>query len=469
MSGRVLVVADDLTGANDTGVQFARAGWPTVLRLPGKPGHAGSGHTPTHDEPKPDDPKPDAPTLQGPARGATAVSTDARALGHEEARRTTRAAVEREGLAADDRLYLKVDSTLRGSVAGQLSGALDARRAAHPDALVVLCPAYPSMHRTVVRGRLLVRDVPVSRSPAGRDPVTPVTLDALTELVPGAVGLGTFPTAAQWAAALEEAGRRAPVVAVDARTDEELARLAEAVDLLGPRVVPAGSAGLAAPLAELWARPADGGAAPRRTADAPPFARRPLVLVSSHHAVAREQVAALAAAGTAPGAPPRGDSSHGGTPTADAPHGAYASPHEAVTVVRTDADELPEDIARPLPSGSGAVVLLSPEERTDSLPGARLATALARRAAHALTLPDHGFDAVVLVGGDGAGAFLAAVGAHGVTVRGLVTEGVPHGQIAGGPLHGLPVVTKAGGFGDRTTLSLLLRTLRTPNDSENPR
>ncbi|MBU7600830.1 hypothetical protein JGS22_025215 [Streptomyces sp. P38-E01] len=457
MSGRVLVVADDLTGANDTGVQFARAGWQTVLRLPGASGHPGSGPDPTRHD----------PTREDTARGATAVSTDARALGHEEARRATSAAAEHEGLAADDRLYLKVDSTLRGSVAGQLAGALDARRAAFPDALVVLCPAYPAMHRTVVRGRLLVRGSPVSESPAGRDPVTPVTRDALTELVPGAVGLGTFPTAAQWAAALDEAGRRAPVVAVDACTDEELARLAEAVDLLGPRAVPAGSAGLAAPLAERWARSADGTAAPRRAADSPPYARRPLVLVSSHHAVAREQVAALTSGEVAPNGSPYAETPYGGP--ADAPHGADAPPDGAVTVVHTDADELPEDIARPLPADGGAVVLLSPEERTDSLPGSRLATALARRAAHALTLPDHGFDAVVLVGGDGAAAFLAAVGARGVAVHGLVAEGVPHGHIAGGPLHGLPVVTKAGGFGDRTTLSLLLRALRTPTDSENPR
>ncbi|NJQ15010.1 four-carbon acid sugar kinase family protein [Streptomyces bohaiensis] len=405
---RVLVVADDLTGANDTGVQFALAGWHTTLRIGARRA---------------------APP---PAGHATAVSTDSRALDHRDAAAATRAAVAAEQPAPGDHLYLKTDSTLRGSVPAQIAGAL---AAAPDDAVVVLAPAYPAMGRTVHDGRLLVHGESVTLSPAGRDPVTPVTSDLLTELVPGAVPVPVAPTAAAWARAIEAASRHGAVVAADAGTDAELARLAEAIVLLGPRAIPAGSAGLAAPLAALWR--ADRGTPPAPAA--PPAARRPLVLVSSHHLVARDQVAAAE----------RTDST--------------------LTVLRTTTDALLRG-ETPVPAaGDGPVVLLSPDERARPGHSAPLAAALADHAATLLAGADRPFDAVVLVGGDGAEAFLDAVGAHGIAVRGTLLEGVPDGRVAGGPRDGLTVVTKAGGFGDETTLTQLLRALRGPTRTETSR
>ena len=45
--------------------------------------------------------------------------------------------------AGVDRVFLKIDSTMRGSVPGQVAGALAAWRTRHPDARAVVCPAYP--------------------------------------------------------------------------------------------------------------------------------------------------------------------------------------------------------------------------------------------------------------------------------------------------------------------------------------
>ncbi|GAA1928590.1 four-carbon acid sugar kinase family protein [Nocardioides lentus] len=405
---RVLVVADDLTGANDCGVQFAVAGWPSTLRM-------------VLDA--------DAPT----APGVLAVSTDGRALPVGEAAALTREAVEAEALSADDHLYLKVDSTLRGSAAGQVRGALAARRRTRPDAFVVLCPAYPAMGREVRDGVLTVHGVPVSASPAGRDPVTPVRHDHVSDLVPGSVSapapadpVDPEAVASAWAAT------GADVVAVDARDEADLDRVAAVVVALGSRVVPVGSAGLAAPLARRWG--GDPEVVPPTVA-----VRRPLVLVSSHHATARDQVVALVAG------------------------------RDDTTVVTTDVDDLLGPAADPAaPAGDGPVVLVSPEERSEPGRSAALATALGRRTA--AWLGAGGFDGVVLVGGDGAEATLRATGAHGVRIRGRLLEGVPHGEVAGGDLDGLPVVTKAGGFGDDATLLRMLDTLTStaPDPSPTP-
>src|SRR5699024_8563191 len=60
---------------------------------------------------------------------------------------------------------------------------------------------------------------------------------------------------------------------------------------------------------------------------------------------------------------------------------------------------------------------------------------------------------LILVGGDGAEATLARLGATALNVSGAVSEGVHLGIIVGGFGEGLPVATKAGGFGDETTLT----------------
>ncbi len=65
-----------------------------------------------------------------------------------------------------------------------------------------------------------------------------------------------------------------------------------------------------------------------------------------------------------------------------------------------------------------------------------------------------------LTGGDTADAVLSAVGAEGIRILGEVVTGVVRGTLIGGPLDGLPVVTKAGAFGRDDTLVILHETLQ---------
>jgi hypothetical protein len=142
----LLVVADDLTGANDTAVSFAAVGYDTLLLL----SPSGLGRDAAH-----------------PAE-VVAVTSDARA-GGAAARGLTATAVRQGRSAGGDRLYLKVDSTMRGSVAEQIAGALDAWTEPYPDAVAVICSAYPGTGRTV-RRRLRS---PASMSTGRRPAVTP--------------------------------------------------------------------------------------------------------------------------------------------------------------------------------------------------------------------------------------------------------------------------------------------------------
>jgi uncharacterized protein YgbK (DUF1537 family) len=58
----------------------------------------------------------------------------------------------------------------------------------------------------------------------------------------------------------------------------------------------------------------------------------------------------------------------------------------------------------------------------------------------------------VLTGGDVAAAVSAALGATALWLRGEILSGIPWGRLAGGSLHGSPVATKAGSFGDDNAL-----------------
>ena len=267
------LVADDLTGATDSAVQFAEAGWAAHLLR-------GGGAEPV-----------DGSADAGPA--LLAVVTGVRAATDDVAADRTAAAVRELVARGCERLYVKIDSTVRGSVAGQLRGALAAWADTHPGAVTVLCPAFPDQARTVVDGEVLVGGVPVARTAAGTDPLAPVVDGRLERLVPGAVAV-TAAGLDGWSRSGGDGGR---VAVVDAATNADLDVIAACMDRLGPACVAAGSAGLAAAMARRWSRgrrPADGAVSP---------STRILVGVSSLHPVALSAVRRLRDATTGDATP----------------------------------------------------------------------------------------------------------------------------------------------------------------------
>lgn len=247
------VVADDLTGAADVAAEAAELVGVARLLL---------GRDPVIGE--------------VPAGSVSVLVSQARALPAAQAQQTTAAAAQRLLSAGVDRLFLKVDSTLRGSVAAQVRGALDAWRSRAPEAVAVLCPAYPQQGRTVDRGVVRVRGVPVAESAAGADPVTPLRESSVLGIVPDAV-----PWSEGWRAAADSRG----ILACDASTDADLAAVAAAIDERDADALPVGSAGLAHALVNRWRG--------EELAVLPPRVKQCLVVISSMHPSTRAQLARL--------------------------------------------------------------------------------------------------------------------------------------------------------------------------------
>jgi uncharacterized protein YgbK (DUF1537 family) len=261
----VAIIADDLTGAADTGVQLARAGYRTAVVFQGAP-------------------MPPAEDLD-----AVALDTDSRAMPDGFAAKRV---VEAGRTVRDTRIvYKKFDSTLRGPVAAELSAALGAT--GHDRAVVA--PAFPSAGRTTVDGVQLVRGVPVHETEAKDDPRTPVREGHVPTLL-----AASFPSVRSLSiedladpATIHQALEDAVCVVADATSDEDLEALVQAVP--DPReVLWAGSAGLALALGNVYPGPHAG-----TTPAAPAPVHRVLVVIGSLSGVARGQLRSLAEYGCA--------------------------------------------------------------------------------------------------------------------------------------------------------------------------
>lgn len=255
------IVADDLTGACDTGAVFAGAGPVPVTVWP----------------------------RRSPEAMVRVLDTETRALPAEEAARRVAAAAT---LSPAARYFKKIDSTLRGHVGPEVDALMRAIGA--PSAL--LTPAFPAQGRTVVDRILMIEGTPLTETPLGRDPEFPRADTAnVVELLRPVLDrpLAWIPldqVRAGFPALVARLTRLAGTVAVaDAETDDDLTALVEAALALDRAPVLAGAAALGRALAArlgVLAGPV-----------ALPAGRRWLLVAGSRHPATLRQIAAAREAG----------------------------------------------------------------------------------------------------------------------------------------------------------------------------
>ncbi|MFF8606391.1 four-carbon acid sugar kinase family protein [Streptomyces sp. NPDC015346] len=391
----VAVLADDLTSAGDGAAPFRRAGH-RARALLHTPGTPGIPPTPEADG------TPE--TSPHGAEGVIAVDLGSRLLAEAEAvRRTERAA---RAFAGAGLLLKTVDSTLRGHLAAEI-------RAAHAGSgrrSVVIAPAFPAEGRTTVRGVQHVHGVPVHETDFARDPAHPVRTSDLRDLLPEAAVVEP-----------DELGRLPDLIGkgglfvCSAATDADLDRLVSSVPRPGD-VLWVGSPGLAAALARR--HPRTPAAAPPRL----PAVHRPLIAVGSAHPASRRQLEPLRA--------------RQGVACADSD-----DPAAAVDLLRRTSAPI--------------LVVHTPDGRRAPAASDTLSRDLARVVRELVS--DGAVDGLVLTGGETAVMVLEALGTAGLELYDEPEPGVARGLLLGPPT--LPVLIKAGGFGDRTTLDRLCRLL----------
>jgi uncharacterized protein YgbK (DUF1537 family) len=259
----VTIIADDLTGACDTGALFTGRGPVSVLVAPELP-----------------DADLEVATIDTETRGLPVAEAAAAMRGLSQALKPR---------LVTGTSFKKIDSTFRGSIAAELEALVEGARAR----AALVCPAFPAMGRTVVHGLLAVHGVAVHESPIGLDPDFPHVCSDLVEILGRhcrlPVSLLPLKEVRGALGDLERAVReRRGLVVVDAEADGDLRALAMAA-LEQRDVLLAGSAGLARAAAMAW-----GHASP---AVSLPEASACLIVAGSRHPATRAQIDALEAAG----------------------------------------------------------------------------------------------------------------------------------------------------------------------------
>ena len=409
------IIADDLTGAADSGVQLKRSGYRTavVFRRADLPPEVDL----------------DAVAVDTDSRSSPAGFAAKRVL---EARRAMKNARV---------IYKKIDSTLRGPIAAELAAALGATGRTK----AVVAPAFPSAGRTTCEGVQLVNGKPVHQTGLAHDPSTTVPESHIPSLLSEAFSSVAALSVAEVrdVCRVHEALESADCVVADAGSDDDLEAIVRAVP--DPSTVLwVGSAGLARAFGKVYPGP---------RSDAPSEAPIPasgvLAVVGSVNEVAREQLRYLA---EEPGV---------AQVALDTVALASGSREEAV-------GEAAEAVRAALSGNRGAVLYSAAGEGVDSALrersvskdeiSGRVADALAEVVA---TLSgEERFDTLVLTGGDTAVRVVRALGATGILLEGEIEAGVPNGTLIGPRSY--RVVTKAGGFGGSDTLREAFRALANP-------
>lgn len=154
---KLLVIADDFTGALDTGVQFAGKGVSTKIVNQMAINKEQLGHICTE---------------------VLVIDVETRHLKKEEAYSIVYGIVKEAKAAGVPYIYKKTDSGLRGNVGKELEAALDASG----ERYLTFIPAFPSMNRITVNGIHYVDGKPIHESAFGKDPFEPVTSSVVSDL-----------------------------------------------------------------------------------------------------------------------------------------------------------------------------------------------------------------------------------------------------------------------------------------------
>ncbi len=413
---RCLVIADDLTGAADTGVQFVIRGLNTCLISP--------------DSARPID------FSRYLKRDVLVVNTHSRSL-------NARQAADRITLLLKDYrrdlfplVYKKIDSTLRGNMGSEIDALLEKTGFS----VGFVAPSFPEQKRSLVGGIMMVDGKPLSLTEAAQDAVSPIheshvhkLLGAQSRRDIATIDLTYVASTAEklHAEVMREClSGKGKLIIFDAVTREDLQNIAEVSFRMSQQPLLIGSAGLAQEIAgELSAAVGHQPFSPEKTETV-----RILMVSGSASGVTHGQIRRLERRGS-------------------------VSSFELGAGIRSDdektrrkrnlqmAGRMGEALRR------GHVLLKSPLERLEQqgeVPvQTRITNDLAVMTRHALTVSKIPVESLILVvtGGDTAMDILQALNAGELHILGQVLDGIVMSRLAGGVYEGLRVVTKAGAFG----------------------
>ncbi|WP_307794961.1 four-carbon acid sugar kinase family protein [Alkalihalobacillus sp. BA299] len=426
---KLAVIADDLTGANDTGVQFAKQGLKTTVLF---------SNTKLHQE-----------LFTGEV---IVLNSDSRALNPESAYETVYNISEQLNQLGVSNVFKKIDSTMRGNVGQEIDAVMDVFQ--YQISFVV--PAFPKSNRITENGKHYVHGVPLEKTEIANDPSCPVKEGYLPKLVQQQskrkVELITIDDVRKSKGELAQkmkalsSDQASKIVIIDATTDEDLKAIAEAAQLVGEEVMWVGSAGIAYHLCETVKDQET--VSEKQERKGLPV----LVVAGSVNSITDKQIQQL-----------KKKMNVGEIVISPEQFFDETKRHQEIQRAVLEGNTLLEKGNLVISTNRSREAIERVKKIQASLGltnldiGSVIAKAMGQIAGKLVESKD--ISGAVLTGGDIAGATCKILEGNGINVIGEVEDGIPYGKLLGGHHDGLPLVTKAGAFGTEQALVKAVETL----------
>lgn len=218
---KLIVIADDFTGALDTAVQFASEGANTKVVV--------------DSDYQLSQINEDVEVL--------VINAESRHLSSDEAYLVVHRIVEQAVDLGIPNIFKKTDSALRGNIGSELTAVADASR----KSVLHFIPAFPQMRRTTKNGIHFIDGIPVHESVFGKDPFEPVKNSVVADIIreQSRIDLVNVFESSEVPEVMDPT-----ILIYDAGTESKLAEIADKLYVENKPLLIAGCAGLASVLSK---------------------------------------------------------------------------------------------------------------------------------------------------------------------------------------------------------------------------
>jgi uncharacterized protein YgbK (DUF1537 family) len=423
---KLAVIADDITGANDTAVQFSKHNISSCVRI-------------NFDQKK----------LVKETADVVVIDTDSRDIAPAAAYNKVKTVCEVLQNSGVKNIYKKVDSTLRGNLGAEIEAAATVFQ---PE-VVVIAPAFPSNKRVTVGGYHLLNQMPIELTEIAHSPKSPVDESRIVELLhkqtSAKIGLISLSVVMTGLEAVKQAIKHCLEcnerwIVFDAVLDEHLELIVKATQYY-QKVLWVGSAGLAEQLPGIyqWSAEHENIVIAAKGAV--------LVIAGSVSKITQTQISVAL-----------------NLPNIQLVKMGVAN---LIQNKKLEINRCTKQAKTLLEQGKDILIASAVNDRDvfDGVAAGKIcglsSSEVSEQTAVALgdvvaQLTDYQLAGMVLTGGDTAIHVCRSLGAEAIEVLEEVAVGIPLGRLVGGRCNGLQVVTKAGAFGREDAFVLSIRAMR---------